>query len=44
MSGMFHPAGSELTIAEARRTDIDAFGIAYEGKSALTTSHFAWAA
>jgi hypothetical protein len=44
MSGMFHPAGSELTIAEARRTDIDAFGIAYEGKSALTTSQFAWAA
>jgi hypothetical protein len=44
MSGMFHPAGSELTIAEARRTDIDAFGIAYEGKSALSTSHFAWAA
>jgi hypothetical protein len=44
MSGMFHPAGSELTVAEARRTDIDAFGIAYEGKSALTTSHFAWAA
>ena len=31
-------------IAEARRTDIDAFGIAYEGKSALTTSRFAWAA
>ncbi len=44
MSGMFHPAGSELTIAEARRSEIDAFGIAYEGKSALTTSHFAWAA
>jgi len=44
MSGMFHPAGSELTVAEARRTDIDAFGIAYEGKSALTTSRFAWAA
>jgi hypothetical protein len=44
MSGMFHPAGSELTVAEARRSDIDAFGIAYEGKSALTTSHFAWAA
>jgi hypothetical protein len=44
MSGMFHPAGSELTIAEARRTDIDAFGIAYEGKSALSTSQFAWSA
>jgi hypothetical protein len=44
MSGMFHPAGAELTIAEARRSDIDAFGIAYEGKSALSTSHFARAA
>jgi hypothetical protein len=44
ITGMFHPAGSELTVAEARRSNIDAFGIAYEGKSALSTSHFAWAA
>src|SRR3954447_10447296 len=44
MTGMFHPAGSELTIAEASRSDIDAFGIAFEGKSALSTSQFAWAA
>ena len=43
-TGMFHPAGSELTIAKALRTRIDAFGIQYEGKSALSTSHFAWAA
>ena len=42
--GMFHPAGSNLTIAEARRSAIDAFGIAFEGKTGLSTSQFAWAA
>jgi hypothetical protein len=42
--GMFHPAGSNLTIAEATRSRIDAFGIAYEGKTGLSTSRFAWAA
>jgi hypothetical protein len=43
LSGIFHPAGSELTIAKATRTDINAFGIEYEGKSAFS-SPFAWAA
>lgn len=42
-SGMFHPAGSNLTMAEARRSKIDAFGIAYEGKTGLPTAEFAWA-
>jgi hypothetical protein len=42
--GIFHPAGSELTIAKATRSDIDAFGIEYEGKSAFSTSNFSWAA
>jgi hypothetical protein len=42
--GMFHPAGSNLTMAEARRSHIDAFGIRYEGKSGLSTSEFSWAA
>ncbi len=42
--GMFHPAGSNLTIAEATRSRIDAFGISYEGKTGLSTSEFAWAA
>jgi hypothetical protein len=42
--GMFHPVGSNLTMAEAQRSKIDAFGISYEGKSALSTSEFAWAA
>jgi hypothetical protein len=42
--GMFHPAGSNLTIAEATRSRINAFGIEYEGKTGLSTSEFAWAA
>jgi hypothetical protein len=42
--GMFHPVGSNLTIAEATRSKINAFGISYEGKTGLSTSEFAWAA
>ena len=42
--GIFHPVGSEFTISEATRSKINAFGIEYEGKSALSSSHFAWAA
>ena len=44
LSGIFHPAGSELTIARATRSKIDAFGIEYEGKSAFSSSQFSWAA
>ena len=44
LQGMFHPAGSNLTIAEATRSKINAFGIEYEGKSGLSTSEFSWAA
>jgi hypothetical protein len=43
LSGVFHPAGSELTIAKATRSSIDAFGIAYEGKSGFSAP-FSWAA
>ena len=42
--GLFHPAGSELTAAEATRSKINAFGIEYEGKTGLSNSSFAWAA
>jgi hypothetical protein len=42
--GIFHPAGSELTIARATRSRINAFGIEYEGKSAFSLSQFSWAA
>jgi hypothetical protein len=42
--GMFHPAGSDLTMAEAKRSRINAFGIEYEGKTGLSKSEFSWAA
>jgi hypothetical protein len=42
--GMFHPVGSDLTMAEAQHTRIDAFGISYEGKTGLSTAEFSWAA
>jgi hypothetical protein len=44
VTGIFHPAGSELTIARATRSRIDAFGIQYEAKAAFSASEFAWAA
>ena len=42
--GIFHPAGSELTISRATRSRINAFGIEYEGKAGFSTSKFSWAA
>jgi hypothetical protein len=42
--GIFHPAGSELTISKATRSRISAFGIEYEGKSGFSSSQFSWAA
>ena len=44
LSGVFHPAGSELTIAKATRSRISAFGIEYEGKSGFSSAAFSWAA
>jgi hypothetical protein len=43
LTGIFHPAGSELNVAHATRSKIDAFGISYEGRSAFSTSQFSWA-
>ena len=42
--GMFHPVGSNLTMAEAKSSRINAFGIEYDGKTGLSTSEFSWAA
>jgi hypothetical protein len=42
--GMFHPVGSDITMAEAQRSRINAFGIEYEGKTGLSKSEFSWAA
>lgn len=43
-AGMFHPVASDLTMAEAKRSRISAFGIQYEGKTGLSTAEFSWAA
>jgi hypothetical protein len=42
--GMFHPVAPDLTMAEAKRSQIDAFGIQYEGKTGLSKAGFSWAA
>ena len=42
--GMFHPVGSDLTMAEAKRSRINAFGISYEGKTGVSKSEFSWVA
>lgn len=43
-AGMFHPVGSDLTMAEAKRSRIDAYGIRYEGRTGLSTADFSWSA
>ena len=42
-SGMFHPVASDLTMAEAKSSRINAFGIQYEGKTGVSHSDFSWA-
>jgi hypothetical protein len=42
--GSAHPAGPNLTIADTKRSSINAFGISYEGKSGLSGAEFSWAA
>ena len=42
--GVFHPVASEFRAAEAKRSNIDAFGIRYEGKTGISTSDFSWVA
>jgi hypothetical protein len=44
MVGVFHPAGSELTVSEATRSNINAFGIEYQGKAGFSKSRFSLAA
>ena len=43
LTGVFHPVASELTAAEATRSQISAFGIEFEGKTGLSSA-FTWAA
>jgi hypothetical protein len=44
LTGVFYPPGSEMVVAEAKRSSIDAFGIQYEGKTGLSRAEFSWAA
>ena len=44
LTRIFHPVGSELNVAQATRSSIDAFGISYDAKSAFSNSEFSWAA
>jgi hypothetical protein len=40
--GMFHPVASDLTMAEAKRSRINGFGIEYEGRTGLSKYEFSW--
>ena len=42
--GMFHPVASDLTMAEAKRSRIKAYGIEYTARTGLSTADFSWAA
>jgi hypothetical protein len=42
--GMFHPVAPDLTMAEAKRSRINAYGISYEGKTGISHANFSWAA
>ena len=42
-NGMFHPVASDLTMAEAKSSRINAYGITYEGKTGVSHSDFSWA-
>ncbi len=44
MTGIFHPAGSELQIARATRSKINAFGVQYDAKAAFSAPQFSWSA
>ena len=44
LTGIFHPAGPELTVAHATRGSVNAFGITYEPKAAFSRTQFSWAA
>jgi hypothetical protein len=43
LEGVFHPANSTLTIARSLRSNVSAFGVQFEGKSAFSAP-FSWAA
>jgi hypothetical protein len=44
LTGIFHPAGSDLTNSHATRSKISAFGVEYDANAGFSTSNFSWAA
>ncbi len=44
LTGIFHQAGSELTVAHATRSKVEAFGLEFEAKAGFSTSKFSWGA
>jgi hypothetical protein len=42
MTPVFHPAGDTLTVAQAKRANVNAFGIAYEGRTGFSAPTFSW--
>jgi len=42
--GMFHPVAPDLTMAEAKHSRINAFGITYQGKTGISYANFSWTA
>jgi hypothetical protein len=43
VTGIFHPAGTTLTIAKANHAKVNGFGISYEGRTGFSSPQFAWA-
>jgi hypothetical protein len=43
LTGIFHPAGSTLTVAKPKHANINGFGIQYEGNSGFSSPKFSWA-
>ncbi|HSP10409.1 MAG TPA: DUF1326 domain-containing protein [Candidatus Dormibacteraeota bacterium] len=44
LTGIFHPVATELQIARATRSKVNAFGIQYDARAAFSAPHFSWSA
>lgn len=42
LTPVFHPAGDTMTIAQARRANVDGFGIAWRGRTGFSAPQFSW--
>ena len=43
LTNIFHPVASTLTIARAKRANVNLMGVEYEGRGGFSKSDFAWA-